>query len=122
MTVRSVFLVVFFVSLCVVKTSFAQINPRLNLSSVRIPHREHVEVHGTGFTPKQNVSSHLRRPDGSEFPVLPILTNDRGEFEHDIDTLILGTGTYEIWAVDDHSKTTSNLVRFEVTLAQASTR
>ena len=71
---------------------------------------------GTGFTPKQNVSSHLRRPDGTEFPVLPMLTDDRGELTHDIDTLLLSPGVHEVWVVDDTAKTSSNTARFEVTL------
>jgi hypothetical protein len=75
-----------------------------------------VEMSGTGFTAKRNVSSHLRRPDGSEFPVLPLLTNDRGEFVHDIDTLLLAPGPHEVWVVDDASNVTSNVAHFEVTL------
>ncbi len=122
MNTRKVFLSVLFVLLCFVRASSAQSTPRLTLSSVRIPHHGHVEVQGTGFTPKQNASSHLRRPNGTEFPVLPIRTDDRGEFTHDIDTLILGAGTYEVWVVDDSSKASSNLVRFEVTLEQPSSR
>jgi len=93
----------------------AQSTPKLSLSAVRIPYHGHVGATGTGFTPKQNVSSHLLRPDGTEFPVLPILTNDRGEFSHDIDTLLLAPGPYEVWVVDDTSRISSNRVRFEVT-------
>jgi hypothetical protein len=47
-----------------------------------------------------------------------MLTDDRGEFTHDIDTLLLSPGTHEVWVVDDHSKVSSNVARFEVTLAQ----
>ena len=72
-------------------------------------------VRGSGFTPKANVSSHLRRPDGAEYPVLPLLTNDKGEFTHDIETLVLTLGIHELWVVDDTSKVTSNKVQFEVT-------
>jgi hypothetical protein len=75
-----------------------------------------VEVRGTGFTPKRNISSHLKRPDGTEFPVLLLLTDDRGEFFHNIDTLLLRRGVYELWVVDDTSRAVSNRVRFEVTL------
>src|SRR5713101_5227148 len=97
-------------------TSLAQNNPRVTVSPTRIQHPGHVDMHGTGFTPKANVYSHLRRPDGTEFPVLPMMTNDRGEFSHDIDTLLLSPGTHEVWVVDEHSKATSNVARFEVTL------
>ena len=57
---------------------------------------------------QRNVSSHLRKPDGTEYPVLPLLTNDCGEFTHDIETLVLTIGTHELWIVDDTSKTSSN--------------
>jgi hypothetical protein len=96
-------------------TVCAQSTPKVTLSSTRVPHKEHIEMKGTGFTPKANVSSHLKRPDGSEFPVLPMLTNNRGELLHDIDTLLLEPGTYVVWVVDDASKALSNTVRFEVT-------
>ncbi len=35
--------------------------------------------------PNSNVQSHLRRPDGTEFREVSILTDAQGEFEHDID-------------------------------------
>ena len=97
---------------------FLQSAPRLTVSTTRVSHPGHLEMRGAGFTPKGNVSSHLKRPDGTEFPVLPIMTDDRGEFSHDIDTLLLYEGTHELWVVDDTSKVSSNVVRFEVTLEQ----
>src|SRR5437879_6697114 len=97
-------------------TSLAQNNPKVTVTPLQVLHTGHVDMRGTGFTPKANVSSHLRRADGTEFPVLPMLTDDRGEFMHDIDTLILSAGTYEVWVIDDHSKASSNVARFEVTL------
>jgi hypothetical protein len=105
-----------------VAASCAQSTPKLTLSTERVLHHGHVGVLGTGFTPKRNVSSHLRRPDGTEFPVLPILTDDRGEFTHDIDTMVLGAGTFELWVVDDSSGASSNRVRFEVTLELPNSR
>ena len=101
---------------CYVAASCAQTPPKITLSTERVLHHGHVGVQGAGFTPKHNVSSHLRRPNGTEFPVLPILTDDRGEFTHDIDTLVLGAGVFELWVVDDGTNLSSNMVRFEVTL------
>ena len=95
--------------------SCAQTNPKVNLSPTRIMRSGHIEMRGTGFTPNANAYSHLRRPDGTEFPVLPMMTNDRGEITHDIDTLLLSPGTHEIWVEDESSKKTSGIVRFEVT-------
>src|SRR5206468_1015169 len=99
-------------------TACAQTKPAVTVSLAKVLHTGHVIMRGTGFTPKANVASHLRRPDGTEFPVLPMLTDDRGEVMHDIDTLILTPGVHEIWIVDDRSKVSSNVARFEVTLEQ----
>jgi hypothetical protein len=104
-------LVAFFVT-----TSFTQSNPKVTVSPLKVHHTGHVEMHGTGFTAKANVYSHLRRPDGTEFPVLPMMTDDRGEISHDIDTLLLSPGTHEVWVIDGHSNASSNVARFEVTL------
>lgn len=90
-------------------------NPQIQISSERIPRHWKLEVHGTGFTPTHNISSHLRRSDGSEFPVLPILTDAQGGFTHTIDTMILELGQHELWVVDDQSGRASNHVQFEVT-------
>src|SRR5438445_4065804 len=111
MKLLKVFTLAFFLSACSVQTK-----PTVTVSPSKVLHTGHVVMRGTGFTPKANVSSHLRRADGTEFPVLPMLTDDRGEFMHDIDTLILSAGTYEVWVIDDHSKASSNVARFEVTL------
>src|SRR3989454_11588248 len=120
MNLRKAFLPFLFVSFCFVTASCAQSTPKLTLSTPRIQHHGHVGMQGTGFTPKQNVTSHLRRPDGTEFPVLPMLTDARGEFTHDIDTLLLSPGVHEVWVVDDTTKTTSSVAKFEVTLEPVS--
>jgi hypothetical protein len=96
-------------------TSCTRANPQIRLSSDRVPRHAQVEVRGEGFSPGHSVSSHLRRADGSEFPVLPILTDSRGRFTHTIDTMILELGAHELWVVDDDSGRTSNHVQFEVT-------
>ena len=117
MKILKVFLLAFSLT-----TSFAQTNPKVTISPAKVQHSGHVDLRGTGFTPRANVYSHLRRPDGSEFPVLRMMTDDRGEFTHDIDTLILSAGTHEVWVVDEMSKTSSNVARFEVTVEQQSRR
>ena len=94
----------------------AQTKPQITVSPTKVQHRNHVELRGSGFTPNSNVNSHLRRSDGTEFPVLPMQTNNRGEIYHDIDTLILEPGIHEVWIIDEHSKVSSNIARFEVTL------
>ena len=68
---------------------------------------------GTGFTPKTDVRSHLKRPNGTEFPVLHIITDDKGEFTHDIKTLEMQIGIHEVW-VEESTGSSSNVAKFEV--------
>ena len=93
-----------------------QAKPRITVSPTRVLHRNHVDLRGSGFTPKSNVSSHLRRSDGTEFPVLPMQSDEKGEIYHDIDTLILEPGIHQVWIIDDRSKVSSNVAQFEVIL------
>ena len=95
---------------------FAQTAPKITVSPAKVLHLKHVEMRGTGFSPKSNVRSHLRRPDGTEFPILLMYTNDKGEFVHDIDTVVMTPGVYELWAEDVKTNTTSNTARFELTM------
>ena len=90
------------------------VEPKIIVTKDRVFRSDHLEMKGSGFTPNANIISHLRRPDGSEFPTLPIHTNQRGEFTHDIDSLLLAPGVYELWVEDLPSKKTSNTARFEV--------
>lgn len=104
------------IAMVAIVTACSQADPQIRVSADRIPRHGTLDVHGTGFTPARSVSSHLRRSDGSEFPVLPILTDQQGAFTHTIDTMILELGTHELWVVDDASGRTSNRVEFEVTI------
>jgi hypothetical protein len=118
MNIRKFFVFVLFVCLLIVAVSCTQTKPTVTLSATRVFHSGHVEMRGTGFTKDTTIYSHLRRPDGTEFPVLPMRTNDRGEFVHDIDTLLLSPGVHEVWVEEEQSKKTSDIVRFEVTSEQ----
>jgi len=95
---------------------FGQTKPQVTVSPPIVLHHGHVDMKGTGFTPKSNVISHLRRPDGTEFAVLTMYTNAKGEFVHDIDTVVFSPGVHEVWVEDVTAKTTSNIARFEVTM------
>jgi len=94
----------------------AQKKPQVTVSPAIVLHHGHVDLKGTGFSAKSNVISHLRRPDGTEFPTLTMYTNDKGEFVHDIDTVVFSPGVHEVWVEDIKAKTTSNVARFEVTM------
>ena len=99
----------------VVATSDLQIKPTVTLSRERIPQNGWLKMYGKGFTPRSNVQSHLRRPDGTEFREVSILTDAQGGFEHDIDTLLLLRGVHDVWAVDSASGLTSNVAHFDAT-------
>src|SRR5262245_9165319 len=96
--------------------SCAQESPAIQLSRDKVTDRGHVTMTGAGFSPKTNVISHLKRPDGTEFPGLRLLTNDKGEFTHVIDTYLFLDGTYELWVEERSSGKMSNVARFEVKL------
>jgi len=69
---------------------------------------------GADFTASRSVMSHLRRPDGSEYNPLRFRTDERGQFTHKIDTVMLDVGTFEVWAEDEASKVVSGHVSFTV--------
>jgi hypothetical protein len=92
--------------------------PKVTLSTDRVVHKGWVGVRGEGFTAKADIRSHLKRSDGSEFPVLPMLTDDEGRFTHEIDTLLLAPGIHELWVIDSTTGVSSNIAKFEVTLEQ----
>ena len=110
-----VFIVLFNLAGCAGETTPT---PKITLSTDRIVHKGWVTMRGEGFTPMADIRSHLKRPDGSEFPVLPMLTDTEGKFTHEIDTLLLAPGIHELWVIDSTSGATSNVAKFEVTLAQ----
>ncbi len=105
---------VFLLLFCFVSTLNAQRVPRITASPLHLAPTDPVEIRGSGFTPSRLVVSHLRRPDGTEYGVLWILTNAQGEFSHPIDTLLLLPGTHELWIVDEAAQVTSNTVRFTI--------
>ncbi|HEX4999076.1 MAG TPA: hypothetical protein VFY29_12680 [Terriglobia bacterium] len=88
--------------------------PKITISTTKLVHPEHLEMRGSGFSPKHNAKSHLKRADGTEFPVLNILTDEHGEFVHDVDSLLLMVGTHELWVFDETTGAQSNVARFEV--------
>ena len=88
-------------------------SPKITLSREKVPDRGIVEMEGTGFSPKASVMSHLKRPDGTEFPPLRFITDDKGEFAHKINTMELQLGTHAVWVIDRNG-VTSNVERFEV--------
>src|SRR5258706_16185494 len=102
------------VSLPLFAVVHAQNKPEISVSPVRVKAGDPVMLTGTGFTPNRSVMSHLRRPDASEYNPLRIRTDERGEFSHKIDTVMMDAGTFELWAEDEASKAVSNRTLFRV--------
>lgn len=96
------------------RVTAAQAKPEIRISSDRVKASDNVYVQGTGFSPNRMAVSHLLRPDGSEYNVLRLRIDARGEFSHKIDTTMLDLGTFTVWVEDEPSKTVSNRVRFTV--------
>jgi hypothetical protein len=93
----------------------AQTKPSITVSRERIPQNGWLKMYGKGFTPKSTVLSHLRRPDGTEFREVSLLTDAHGEFAHDIDTLLLQRGVHDLWVLDTVTGVTSNVAHFNAT-------
>jgi hypothetical protein len=89
--------------------------PTITLSETRLPEGGHVLMKGMGFTPLSDAISHLKKPDGSEYNAITFLTNEKGEFEHDIESFLLPIGVMEVWVVDVKTNVSSNIARFETT-------
>jgi subtilisin family serine protease len=69
---------------------------------------------GRGFTADQTATSHLKRPDGTEFPSLVIPIAADGTFSRVIDSTGFTPGQYEVRAVDDSTVRESPHVTFVV--------
>jgi hypothetical protein len=89
--------------------------PTITLSETRVPEGGHVLMKGAGFTPLSDAISHLKKPDGSEYNAITFLTNEKGEFEHDIESFLLPIGVMEVWVVDAKTNMSSNIAKFETT-------
>jgi hypothetical protein len=98
--------------------STAPKGPQITLAPTRLPQSGVTHMHGTGFTPNSDTVSHLKRPDGSEFPTVNFFTNDKGEIDHDIESFLLQIGTHEVWVIDSKTKVSSNVAKFETTREQ----
>jgi hypothetical protein len=89
--------------------------PHIVLSTYRVPEGGHIGMQGTGFSPASEVQSHLKKPDGTEYNPLIFVTNDKGEFSHDIESFLLLIGVHEVWVVDLKTGAKSNVEKFETT-------
>jgi hypothetical protein len=95
-------------------TVYAQSKPEITVSRSQVKLGETLLLKGTGFTPNRSAISHLKKPDGSEYHPLRFRIDTRGEFTHQIDTVMLEAGTFELWVEDEASKVVSNRTEFKV--------
>ena len=101
-------------SLLLLTVVYAQKKPEISVSAARVRVGESVILKGSGFTPNRSAMSHLLRPNGTEYNPLRLRIDERGEFTHKIDTVMLDVGTFELWAEDENSKVVSNRIQFKV--------
>ena len=92
--------------------------PKVTLSETHVPAKGNIQMYGEGFSPNSDCESHLKRPDGTQFPELGLLADSNGKFQHEIETLLLGLGKHEVWVIDKKTGVSSNIATFEVTLEQ----
>ena len=104
----------FLASLLLLAVVYAQKKPEISVSPARVRVGESVILKGSGFTPNRSAMSHLLRPNGTEYNPLRFRIDERGEFTHKIDTVMLDVGTFELWAEDETSKVVSNRIQFKV--------
>ena len=102
------------VSLFLFTLVYGQQKPAISVSPSRVKVGDPVMLTGTGFTPSRSVMSHLRKPDGSEYNPQRFRTDERGEFSHKIDSVMMDVGTFELWAEDEATKVVSNRTQFRV--------
>lgn len=69
---------------------------------------------GQGFTGRYGVTSHLRRPNGTEFGTLQIPTDGQGRFTHAVNSSGFAAGVYELWAEDNNTRVVTSRVTFRV--------
>jgi hypothetical protein len=92
--------------------------PRITLDTYRVPQGGFVYMKGTGFSPVAEVVSHLKKPDGTEYPELIFVTDEKGEFSHHIESFLLQIGVHEVWVIDRKTGVKSNAEKFEATRDQ----
>ena len=104
----------FFILLAMCPLTGAQQKPVIKADRSRLQVAEILYVTGTGFTPGGAAVSHLIRPDKTEYNPLRLRANAAGELVHKIDTVMLDTGTFEMWIEDEIAKASSNHIQFAV--------
>jgi hypothetical protein len=69
---------------------------------------------GRGFTGNSTATSHLKRPDGMEFPTIQFTTSTAGTFDTRINSAGFTPGGYEVWGIDNNTGKSSSHTIFTV--------
>jgi hypothetical protein len=70
---------------------------------------------GSGFTPNNTATLHFKGPDETEADTVVENTNSDGSFSHSWTCTACPVGTYQYWAIDNATGTSSNTASFVVT-------
>jgi PKD repeat protein len=89
-------------------------DPFVSVSPASGPPGTRFLLAGSGFTPGQGVTRHLRRAGQGELPVVQVPTDSAGRFSHTIDSAAYPAGSYETKVVDNISGRASPWVQFQV--------
>jgi len=96
-------------------TKEVTLTPKVTVSPLSGPAGTQFDVLWEGFTPNNTLISHLKKPDGTEFPTKIFYTDSRGRATHTIDSTGFKPGTYELWGVDNATGTrTVNTASFTI--------
>jgi len=93
------------------------LNDEVSVSPASAPPGTTFAYGGRGFTANFGVTSHLRRPDGTEFNTQQIPTSSDGTFNQIIDGTGFAAGQYEVWAIDNNTGKATPHAMFAVTVS-----
>jgi len=97
----------------------ASITPTVSVSPTSGPQGTIFSQPGSGFTSNSTVTLHFNSPDGPS-SISGKATDGSGSYSHSWTCEDCPVGTYEYYAVDDTTSTSSSTATFEVTVAESS--
>jgi hypothetical protein len=106
----------------VTQTITATINPLISSSPPSGPRGTTFTITATGFTPNGTIIEHIRKPDGTEYPVNTYTADANGNRTQNwTSSSTSPLGTYTIWWIDQASGRQSNSVTQTLTATFAPT-
>ena len=100
----------------VTQTVTAVVNPQISSSPPSGPRGTTFTINGTGFTPNGTIAEHIRKPDGTEYPVNNYTADANGNKTVNwTSTSSSPLGTYTIWWINQATGQQSNSVTQTIT-------